>query len=262
MLFKREMNRNFKSFLIIVLICSLMAMYMISIMPSMGSDIQKILDLKLPKQFQVAFGMQGLDFNNPVGVFSIIFSYMYLFLSIYFAGIYANIVSKEFSDKTAEYLFSLPASRTSIIFSKLIIVFIYTIATVLIIFLVSWLALEIFIKTNYELFPVVLMALAWIIGGITFGAIGFLLSSFFTKGRTITALTVGVVVGMFVLQVIISMNHTLDFLKYICPFEWFKGSEIAQTQSLSLTYILIAISISALSIFWGIVRFKRMDVLI
>ena len=262
MIFKRELKRNFKPFLIITFICSLMAVYVISIGPSMGTDIQKILDLKLPKQFQLAFGMKGLDYTSPNGFFALVFSYLYLFLGIYISGAFSSVVSKEFNDKTAEFLFSMPTTRTNIIFSKLIVVFLYSLLSIILIFLISCISMTLFINKSFEILPIVLMTLAWLIGGITFGAVGFLLSSFFTKGRTISALSIGVVVVMFVLQVIISMNDKLNFLKYICPFEWFKGSEINLTQELSITYILIAVVASILCFYFGIRRFKKMDVLI
>ena len=138
MLFKRELKRNLKSFLIISLACAAMAMYVIAIAPSFGNDIQKILDLKLPQGMQKAFGMKDLDFQSATSFFAIMFSYIYLFFAIYLASAFANIVSKEYSDKTAEYLFSLPAKRLHFILVKLSVIFLYAIISVLLIFLISW----------------------------------------------------------------------------------------------------------------------------
>jgi ABC-2 type transport system permease protein len=262
MLFKRELIRNLKSFIFTAILCSVMVMYVIAISPSMGADIQKILDVKLPKLFQTAFGMQGLNFQTANGVYSLIFSYIYLFLSIYISVLFSSIVSKELNDKTAEFLFSLPATRLKIFLVKLGAAFLYTVFPVAILFLVSWFSFDVFIKQNYELFPVFLMAVAWLIGGITIGSIAFLLSSFFYKTSTIITLSIGVVMSLYFLQVLISINNKLDNLKYICPFEWFKGSEITQSKELSITYIVIALVVSMLCFLYGIRRFKKMDILI
>ncbi len=262
MLFRRELKRNIKPFLITCLICSAMAMYMIVMSLSFGKDIQQLLDLKLPKEVQAALGMKGLDYSKATSFFALSFSYIFLFISIYVAGVFAIIVSKEFSEKTAEYLFSLPEKRIKIISTKLSVAFIYAISSVVVIFLASWLSLKINIKEGYELKPVVLMSLAWIIGSITFGSIAFLLSSFLIKTRSVSSVAIGVVLGMYLFQVVIGVSKNSEKLKYISLFDWFKGSEIAETGTLSLPYCVVAICIIIVSLFIGIRRYNKMDVLI
>jgi len=262
MLFKRELKRNLKSFLIISLVCSALAMYVVALAPSFGDDIQKILDLKLPQGMQKAFGMKDLDYKSATGFYAIMFSYIYLFYAIYLAATFANIVSKEYSDKTAEYLYSLPAKRLHFILVKLSVVFMYAILSVLFIFLVSWFSFGIFIKSSYDLTPIVLMAVAWLLGGLVFGSVGFLISSFFSRTRIASAVSVGFVLFMYIFQVVISINEKINILKHFSPFDWFKGSEIANNGSLSITYCLAAIVFSALCFYVGIWKFRKMDVLV
>jgi len=262
MLFRRELKRNFKAFLVSAFICALMAAYMISMSSSFGKDIQQLIDLKFPKELQVAFGMGGLDYTRPNSFFAMCFSYLYLFISIYLSTVFAVIVSKEFSEKTAEFLFSLPAKRITMIITKLSVGMLYSLLTIAVIFLASWLSFAINIKVNYDLKPVALMALAWLIGGTVFGSIAFLLSSFFTTTRTISAISVGLVLVMYLLQVVISVNRNINFLKYISPFDWFKGSEIDSSGKLPAAYCIIALLVSAVCFATGIRRFKNMDVLI
>lgn len=262
MLFRREIKRNFKGFLVTVFICSFMAAYMVSMAPSFGKDIQQLLNMKFPKELQMAFGMQGLDYSRANSFFAMCFSYLYLFISIYVTTIFSIIVSKEFSEKSAEFLFSLPSARLSIIFTKLAVSLLYTILAIIIVLLSSWLSFIINIKENYSMKPVILMAFAWLLGGITFGSIGFFLSSIFTKTRIIASVSVGLVLAMYLLQVIISVNQNLDFLKYISPFDWFKGSEIDSSGHLPVKYCILACIVSAICFTTGIRRFKKMDVLI
>lgn len=262
MLFKRELRKNLLSFIISCLVCSAMAMYITAIAPSFGKDIQQIMDLKIPKTMQTAIGMSGLDFSNAASFYAIGFSYIYLFIGIYLSGIFAVIVSKEFSEKTAEYLFSLPVRRLKIIYTKLSVVSLYALLIVVILFFASWLSFEMNIKEGYDIKPVLLMSVAWLTGGLTFGAIAFLLSSFFIKSRTIISISIGFVLAMYLMQVIISLNKNISFLKYISPFDWFKGSEIVNTGELSVEYVLIAIAVIVVSLFFGIRRFRKMDVLI
>jgi ABC-2 type transport system permease protein len=262
MLFKRELKRNWKSALATSLICSALSVYVISLGPSFGKDIQQILDLKLPQKMQIAFGMTGLDYSDITSFFAISFSYIYLFFSIYVSSVFAVIVAKEFNEKTAEYLFALPAKRINIILIKLSVAFIYAVLTVVIVFLASWLSFVINIKDGYDMKPVALMALAWLIGGLAFGSLAFMLSSFFTKTRTVTYISIGLVLAFYLFQVVISVNEELKNLKYISPFDWFKGSEIANTGEISITCCLIAIALTVVSLFIGISRFRKIDVLV
>jgi ABC-2 type transport system permease protein len=262
MLFRRELSRNLRSFIVITAICATLIVYIISMAPSFGKDIQQILDFKLSKNLQAAFGMKDLDYSKPDSFFALGFSYVYLFISVYIAGVFATIVSKEFSEKTAEYLFSLPSKRINIIITKISVAIIYLLLSVIILFLSAWISLSVFIKGSYDLKPVLMMSLAWLIGGLTFGSITFMASSFFTKARTISSLSVGIVMLMYMMQIVISVNDKMRFLKYISPFDWFKGSEIGKTGELPLEYCFIAVAVIFVCIITGIRRFKKMDVLI
>ena len=262
MLFKREITRNLKSFFVATAVCTFMAMYIVSMAPSFGADIQKILDMKLPAQLQQAMGLNTLDYARPESFFSMVFTYIYLFLGIYAAGLFASIVSKEYSDKTAEYLYTLPAKKSRLITTKLLVASLFTVLSVAVTLLGSVLAFQFFIKGGYNLTPVLLMSLAWLIGGLFFGSLSFLISSFFVKSKTASIISIGAVMIAYVMQVVISMNDKLSWLTYLSPFDWFKGPDIQRYNELDPAYTLIAIAASVLFVVIGIRRFKRMDVLI
>ncbi len=262
MLFKRELKCNFRAFAVTTLISAFLVVYIISMAPTFGTDIQQILDMKMPKELQNAIGMKGLDYSNASSFYAIAFSYVYLFLAIYVAGAFAAVVSKEFSDKTAEYLFSLPAKRSRIIITKLLVVSLYVLTSVLIIFVGSLIAFTAFIDQDYSQTAIALISLAWLMGALFFGALAFFISSLTAQSKSASLVSIGVVVGMYLLQVIISMNGDISFLKYISPFDWFKGSDILKYVSLDLKYCMVCIALSALFIWVGIRRFMKMDVLV
>jgi len=261
-LFKRELKRNFKSFAAATIMCGAMAAYIVSMADGMGQDIQVILDVKLPKSLQAAFGMGGLDFNSAGNVFALSFSYIYLFISIFFANVFATIMSKEFSNKTAEYLFSLPVTRVQAILTKLSVASMYTVLCVVSVFLLSWLSFEMNVSSGYDLKPVILMSLAWLMGGLFFGAAAFLISSFVATSGTVSFISSGFVMVLYILQIIVALNPNLDFVKYFSPFDWFKGADIVMNGELSLTYSLIAICATIVFTLLGIRRYTKMEVLI
>ncbi|MFM2376522.1 MAG: hypothetical protein RLZZ165_1619 [Bacteroidota bacterium] len=258
MLIRREIRLNLKGFLVCTLICSALCLYAIALIPSMGADIQEILDLKMPKQLQLAFGMKNLDFHSPMGVFGIMFSYIYLTYGIYAAGMFSRIVSKEFSEKTAEYLFSLPQTRLWIILQKMGVAVGYLTASVALNFLTNWLGFAMIIRVDASVTTLLVMSASHWLGAMFFGAVAFLLSAFYIRSR----LAVGLVLGAYLLQVVISLKEEFHSLRYLSPFDWFKGNDIVNGQGIPWECVVIALVGMALGFVLGARRYLRMDVLV
>jgi ABC-2 type transport system permease protein len=235
-----------------------LSLYVIALTPSLGADMQKLLDMKLPRQMQLAFGLSNIDFRTSLGVYAVMFSYIYLTFAIYAAVMFAGIVSKEFTEKTAEYLFSLPAGRNTIIVTKLSVAVLYLTASVSITFLASWAGFKGIIKNGYDIKTVLLICTAWWLGALFFGAMAFMLSSFYTK----TKMAIGLVMGAYLLQVVISLKDQLKLIKYISPFDWFKGNDIINGATLSVSYSFIALAAIIICLVVGCKRFLKKDVLV
>lgn len=258
MLFKRELKLNLKAFIICTTIGVALSVYIIALTPKMGADMQQILNMKVPKPLQIAFGMEKLNFGSPLGIYAILFSYMYLTFSIYAASMFASIVSKEFTDKTAEFLFSLPVNRSTIIKTKLGVAILYLTTSLAVTFFASWVAFAVFIKVGYTVQPLFLICTALWLGAMFFGAAAYLLSSIYTKSRT----AVGLVLGAYLLQVVISLKDSLEFIKYISPFDWFKGADIVNENTLSIPNCSLAVVAIIVCLWVGSNRFVKKDVLV
>lgn len=258
MLIQRELRQNLKGFIINTLICTALSLYLVALIPSMGADLQEMLDMKLPKQLQLAFGMSGVNMQNPMSAYSIMFGYLYLTFGIYAATIFGRIVSKEYAEKTAEFLYSLPATRMQIIVSKLGVAMGYLTVSVLVTFVATLIGFATLIKDPVRLAPLLWMTVAEWLGAMFLGALAFLLSAYYVKSR----MAVGIVLGAYLLQVVLSLNQNLDALKVISPFDWFKGNQIVSSESLPLGYTLLAIALTGVCGFIGFRRFHRADVLV
>lgn len=258
MLIQREIRQNLKGFIITTVICSLLSLYLIAMIPSMGKDLQQMVDLKFPKQLQLAFGMSGVNFQSPMGAYCIIFGYLYLTFGIYAATLFGRIVSKEYADKTAEYLYSLPATRVQIIATKLGVAVGYLTASVLVTFLLSLIGFVGILKEPVRLAPLYWMTVAEWLGALFLGSLAFLLSAYYFRAR----MAVGIVLGAYLLQVVLSLNEDLEPLKVISPFDWFKGNQIVSSEGLPLGYTLLAVGLTGICGYIGFRRFQRADVLV
>lgn len=97
-----------------------------------------------------------------------------------------------------------------------------------------------------------------VVGNPVFGAMAFMLSSFYTK----TKMAIGLVMGAYLLQVVISLEDQLKLIKYLSPFDWFKGNDIINEATLSVYYSFIALAAILICLVVGCKRFLNKDVLV
>ena len=120
---KREMKVNFKSFLIWLLVLIGIFLMVFLVYPSIiNSDNIKMMDemMKMfPSQMLKAFNMDISVIDSAFGWLKTEgFIFVLLIIGCYSAILGSNILLKEESDKTIEYLNSLPITRNKIIFNK------------------------------------------------------------------------------------------------------------------------------------------------
>lgn len=257
MLLRRELRRNLKAFLISTGICTALSLYLVALIPTMGGEMQQMLDLKMPKQLQLAFGMQGLDFSSPMSTYALMYSYLYLTLGLFAATTFGQVVAKEFADKTAEFLFSLPARRIDILRTKLLVAAGYLTAAVAVLTIATAVGFRLIIGEGQGLGALVEMAVGYWVGAMFMGALAFLLSARFVRTR----MAIGIVMGAYLLQVVISLNDGLAPLKYLSPFDWFKGNAIV-SGGLDPASLAIGLVATAMCLVAGVRLFVRKDVLV
>ncbi|MDD6224319.1 MAG: ABC transporter permease subunit, partial [bacterium] len=134
-MFQREMKVNLKSFLIWLLILIGIFSVVFLIYPSIiNSDNIKMMDEMMemfPKELLTAFNMDISSISSCYGWLKSEGFVFVLFIIGCYAGVLgSNILLKEESDKTIEYLNSLPIKRTNIVYSKVFAGLIYIILMV------------------------------------------------------------------------------------------------------------------------------------
>ena len=119
---RRELKINFKSFLIWTPILVVLFLAVFSIYPSIiSSDNIQMIDemIKMfPEEMLKAFNMDISSMDTAFGWLKTEgFIFVLLLTGVYASILGSNILLKEESDKTIEYLNSLPIKRRSIFFS-------------------------------------------------------------------------------------------------------------------------------------------------
>lgn len=212
-----------------------------------NQEIQDFMEQPVFQQFYSALGAGNVNIMSPEGFLSLLSIYIYLPLAIHAGLLGAGIISKEEKNKTAEYLFTLPVSRTQVLLSKFIAGFIYILAANII---VNGSATLIFGRfetsdTYYQFLRN--LSIGVFITQLIFFAVGVGLASTLRDYKKSGSITVGILLGTYMLSVLSNMVEQANFLRFFTPFRYFGAPEMIDNE-FSLVYIIISIILIATGI--------------
>lgn len=228
--FKRELKSNFKALLIWASAMFLMGLigfgeYGIIMVGDSNVDMGVIIDM-MPRVVQVMFGMGTLSVNTPEGWYVCMFLWCALIAFLHAALLGANIISKEESDKTSEFLYTKPIKRNAVITGKIFAAVIYIAAVVFACWVSIVLVFNKYIKDTDLYADIPLTLLGMFLTSLIFFFIGLFMSAVFTvrgKAAQYSAITV---VAAYLISVMIEMVGNIDYLSFISPFRYFDAVRI------------------------------------
>ena len=150
-IYKMEMRRNLKSFIIWVgSICGMLFFGML-FYPAINADglltqMDALFENPMMKGMLSAFGADVSSLGSLMGFYVTYNSIYNILLGCIFASVLAgNLLAKEEAEKTAEFLFTKPVSRNTIFYSKAAVLISYITLLCLLFFLTSVASME-FVK--------------------------------------------------------------------------------------------------------------------
>lgn len=262
-LIKTEFKRNFKSLILWTGIVGGLALLMLMLYPAFKDAFAQLEELLsvYPEAFLEAFGMGegGLDMSDIYGWFGV---EGYLFVNLIggsYAGILGgSILSKEEDDKTIEFLLSKPISRDRILFGKFIVVGINLLILNTIVSIILLVTFSLFGELHLVVW--LLYSFAPFILQMIFASISFLVSIFITKSRQVLSISLGVVIGMYVVDLISKLTEEAEFLKYITPYEYINAVTIVNDETVKPLYLLISVFIITVCLLASWQLYKRKDI--
>ena len=202
-----------------------------------------------------------IDITTPEGYLSLVSIYIYLPLAIYSGLLGSNIIAIEERDRTAEYLFTLPVKREKVILGKVIVSFFYTIIINASLLTITYYAFgQLGTSNAYDSF-VFNLAAGVLITQIIFLSLGMVASALLRQYKKSGSITIGILMGTFMLNVLIGLTDKIDFLKYLTPFKYF-SVDLMLNGDFQLQFILISSLIVTGSIFSLFYFYKKRDLYI
>lgn len=228
---------------------------------AMGGTGQSVDDLMktMPKAVQSLVGFGSFDTTRATGYYGMLFIYLAVMATIHAGMLGADIISKEERDKTSEFLFVKPESRSKIVTEKLLAGL-----TSIIIFNVVTLLSSIAVVTKYSKGESVTHDILLLMAGMFFLQLLFLsigagIAAISKSSKTPGSVTTGVLLFTFILSVAIDMNNKIEILKWITPFKYFDAKDLINSGSLSLVFVILSVVIVGVMTLCTYLFYKKRD---
>ena len=261
-MFKREMKINLKSFIIwtAILIGLLLVVFLVypSIINSENMEMMDEMMKMFPEEMLKAFNMDISSIDSAFGWLKTEgFIFILLITGIYSAILGSNILLKEESDKTIEYLNSVPVTRKNIAISKILCGFLYITLMIIIIGIFNFIGLSLsgsFDKTLY-----ILLSITPLFSSIVIFSVCLFLSTFTHKTKKMFGISLGIVFASYFLNIIAEMGESTEFLKYISIFTLSDIRNVIMNVSINPIMVLLAIMITFIFVTLTIIHYEKKE---
>ncbi|OGO18169.1 MAG: hypothetical protein A2Z14_18910 [Chloroflexi bacterium RBG_16_48_8] len=261
-IYKHEFKMNFKSVIIWSLALSLLIFVFMSMFSTIARDAELLNEMmaKFPEELLMAFGMAGIDMSTVLGFYGLVFTFCQLCIAIQAANYGFSLVSVEERDQTADFLLAKPVRRTRILTSKLLAAITGLTITNLVVWISSYLFINMFRDGRaYETKPLLLLLLSIVMLQFVFLTVGMLISLLVKKVRNVTPYSMALAFGMYVMSAFGGMLGE-DKLEVITPFKHFEPNYIISNAAYDLPLVLISLSFIIISVAGSYMLYTRRNI--
>ncbi|MCR4841574.1 MAG: ABC transporter permease [Lachnospiraceae bacterium] len=254
-MFKRELKVNLKSFLVWTIVTVLLYLVIFLVYPSIMSEessqqINEFIKV-FPEEMLKTFNMDLATMDTAYGwLKSEGFVFVYLIFGLYASLMGANVLLKEESDKTIEYLGALPVTRTRIVLTKIAVSVIYIIASIAVTGVFFFVAME--LSGDFDKKQLLLLCVTPVFPALVLFSATLFISTFFKKTSKMLGPAIGLVFASYVLNVIGEMSDNTKPLRFVSAYALadcrnvIKNVEIRPV--LAVVAVLVFVAFSAASV--------------
>ena len=261
-MFKRELKINLKSFIIwtSILIGLFLVVFLIypSIINSANMEMIDEMMKIFPEEMLKAFNMDLSTIDSAFGWLKTEgFVFVLLITGIYSGILGSNILLKEESDKTIEYLNSVPVTRKNIVLNKILCGLFYIILMIVIIGIFNFIGLS--LSGEFDRKSYILLSITPLFSSIVIFAICLFLSTFTHKTKKTLGISLGIVFVSYFLNVISEIGESTEFLKYISIFTLADIRNVILNVSINPILVVLAICITVIFMILTMIRYEKKE---
>jgi ABC-2 type transport system permease protein len=261
-IYRHEFQARLKSVVIWSLSLAFLIVFFYSLFPVFADQAALMNEFvaRYPQQLRAALGLDRMDLSTVLGFFSFVFMFVQLCLAIQAANYGFGLVSVEESELTADFLMSKPVSRSQVLTSKLLAALTSLTITNLVIWVSSFIAIELFRgERQYEISTLILLLVSILIFQLFFLSVGLLISLLVKRVRSVTPYALGLAFGAYVLSAFSGILGEVA-LELITPFKHLDATYIVKNEAYDTPLILLNVGVSLVALAISYWRYIRRDI--
>lgn len=259
---KRELKINFKSFIIwLAILIGLFAIVFLLYPAIIQNDNFKRMDELMsifPEEVLTAFNM---DLSSLESVFGWLksegFVFILLITGCYSGMLGADILRKEESNRTIEYLTMVPMTRKQIVCKKALVGVFYVCLLVFGIGLFNYIGLS--FSGSFDHKQYLLLSVTPLFPSLVIFFFCFFLSIVVPRTKKITGISLGIVILSYALQMFSSLSSTTEFLKYFSVFTLADTRNVIINSTWNLWMIVLTMLLSLIFFVLSLQCYRKKD---
>lgn len=255
----KELKQSIKSLCIWTASIAFMMLICIMMFPEMKGEMNSVSDMFANMGgFTAAFGMDKLSFGELMGFYGIECGNIIGIGGGFFAALVGiSALANEEKERTAEFLFTHPVSRFSVISQKLLAVITQVVLMNAVVVTVSLISAKI-IDDEYKMKEFLLLHTAYLIMQLEISCICFGISAFIKRGSI--GIGLGLALTLYFMNIICNISDKAEFLRYLTPYAFSEASNIISEAKLEVKLIIIGIILSVTGIAAAYIKYIKKDI--
>lgn len=220
-----------------------------TIFTSFSQDAEAAMSVisNLPEPVLDALDISPDTFFSVYGFYAYLLNFIMLAGAVQAMNLGVGVLARDEIGKTADFLLTKPVSRRHIVTSKLLAALTIILITNLVFYVASFASAMFVATSNLNVATFVLVCLPLLIIQLIFLSIGLIASQIVRRIKSITALSLPVVFGFFIIGMLGAIIGN-EASRYISPFKFFDFSHIIATNSYEPAYLAVGIAIILISV--------------
>lgn len=236
-----------------------LALLFMSMFPPIAKEIdefKKALE-GFPEGVRKALGLQVETIGSVNGYYSYTFLYIALCGAIQAMTLGISISSKEIREKTADFLFTKPVTRSKVLVSKLMAALTSILFTNIVYVAAAVIIAKAVAEDEFSLTAFLLISLSLLIISLIMFALGTLLAVLFPKIKSVVSVSIGVVFGFFVLGMVAGLEEAG---RYFSPFKYIDYAYVMNEEAYEWPYLMVGAAIIIVSFTVSFIVYKKKDI--
>ena len=264
-LFLKEIKRNRNRFLAWATAIASFSIITSAMLPTMvGGAAATTSYLKMfPKSLLDAFGMDLTTWSSILGMYTT----YHVFYSLLFGGVFAislggDILSKEESRKTADFLLTRPLRRGSIVASKLAALVLYVVCMNVVVAATGWVGLSVFSGQPWSQRAFFVLNFESLLLSLLFGSLGLFISVLGKRGRTSSGVGTGLILGAYFIDAFAKASAKFRDLGWVSPFRYVDTRVTSPAYGVEWWRVLYLVGVPVLLCALTFAVYRRKDILV